>query len=89
MDINFCQIVLVLSALIAAAFAAPQASEEVEIEKAQMPFFNPMMGMFGWPWQNQGMFQGMYPQSPDMFNDQQDYPIDYSKVSVLRVILYR
>lgn len=56
--------------MIAAAFAVAQEDVEVEkanveIEEAQMPFFNPMMN-----WGN------MYPQQN--YNNGQEYPIDYS-----------
>lgn len=70
---------MVLTALFAAAFAAPHVEdvEDVEIKEAQMPFFPPFMGGMG------GM-GGTYPpmmnnmNSPSEFNNQQ-YPIDYSE----------
>lgn len=64
--------VLVLSVLIAAAFAAPHEDVEVkeahvEVEEAQMPFFNPMYNNWG----------NMRPQHN---NRNQQYAIDYSKI---------
>jgi hypothetical protein len=66
--ITFCALtVLVLSVLIAAAFAAPHEDVEikeahVEVEEAQFPFFNPMM------------------MNPMMNQQSQQYPIDYSEI---------
>lgn len=66
-----------LTALIATAFAAPHEEAQADVEKAQMPFFPPMLGMMGMGMGGMGM-GGM---GPMMMGPQQNqYPVDYSKI---------
>lgn len=68
----FVLTVLVLAIVIATAFAAPHDNVEikeaiVEVEEAQMPFYNPMFN----GWNNQYQQQN--------YNSYKKYPIDYSE----------
>jgi hypothetical protein len=80
-----CPTVLVLSAFIAVAVAASQEDVEiseahVEVDEAQMPFFNPMMMNPMNPMMMNPMMMDPMMMNPNMQNNNQQYGIDYSEI---------
>lgn len=67
-QLTFCSVVI-FAGLFAVAFAAPKEAS-VGIEKAQFPWQWPMMGNGMGPWN-----------SMPQYNNNNQYPIDYSKNS--------